>query len=1690
MSEPSSADRDPFEVVAEAFLARFRSGQRPSIDEYAARQPELADQIRELLPALVMVEQDLTIDRDPAPTGPRPPLAPFRERRLGDYRILREVGRGGMGVVYEAEQVSLGRRVALKVLPGHHSGDGLGLERFRREAKAAARLHHTNIVPVFEVGSDGDVAYYAMQCIQGQGLDQVIDELTRLRDREPGPGRAKSPGPTEAVAATDMVGPPVGRIAESLLLGRIAAEASAPIPDPSTADPEVTERIDRDATRSPGLALASRGPERPLAGATSGSRALLPGGSEVSTTYLSGRRATFFRSVAGIGRQAAQGLAYAHAGGIVHRDIKPSNLLLDHAGVVWIADFGLAKADDDGLTQSGDILGTLRYMAPERFRGAGDARADIYALGMTLYELLTLRPAYESADRLKLIERIKNEEPARPRLIDPRIPRDLETIVLKAMDKLPERRYATAEALSEDLRRFLADEPIKARQIGASERYWRWARRNPVVATLGGVLSAVLVMATIGSLLTAARFADLAERQGNSATAERSARIDADLARTTADEARKAAETSRTAALAETYRAMLSEVKALRSGHQLGWREEALANLARLAVMPTPRRDLVELRDEAAASIGEFDVVEVARLEGLRGSAWSLDFSPDSRSLVAATMNGDLHLYDVARRRHSWQVADPRGEQSPTGWPRPADPRCHVQFLHDGSLARTTWSHRVEFLDPSGGPSARPSIEGGQAQAVNLKVDRGGRWLAIGWNDGRIDLHDADTLALRRSCRGNPDIFALSPDGNWLAFAGPDKSVQVTPTDREVAPITVGRAHRAITSVTFSPDGTTLACSSWDMTTTLWDVNRREERVTLRGHKEKATDVAFSPDGDWVATTSHDYTARLWDARTGQTLAVLPARYFAQSVKFSPDGQYLAIAVTNRTASLHRIQGRRERRWLAGHAFGAFGVAFHPTRPLLASGADDHDAVLWDVETARPVRRWTHESGLDGVAFSPDGSILACGGVDALGDVKRSEIRLWNTDTGSSIRALPGHAAGVLALAFDGTGRRLATGDKGGVLILWDAATGRPLRREVVGPSPIRSIAFLDEGRRLVTSATDGPIVVYDLGGSGPPRRVVVPGGARRFVVDRTRNDLIVAGSGNVLTRFSLGDFAPGQRLSKGHDGVIESLAIAPGGRLLATGGDDRRIILRDATTFEPLATLPIWTGRVRDLAFDPSGRWLAIAGADSDVGLWDLGLVHDELAALGLAWDQAPPSVSSAGTFVRDGERLRPSVPIIWPGNVDATEFAKVQRLVESGVSAFHQGRFADAAADLQRASERLRALRQSRPDDEVLARMHSIGLGFLAGSLRDSKRPIEALARAREAVAVYESIRRPISLDLYNLACDYALVSALDVRGSPEEREKLGARAVGCLRGAIAGDAARFLPASAADRDLDPLRDRADFRGMMADAIFPRDPFTQPSPLAWIGSLSTGEKRELDGLTGEVAREPSSFQTRRARGGFFARRGAWPAAAADYRMALDLNPPSKWDDSSFDNHFALESAVVLLQAGDVDGYRRLARTMLDRFGESNIASIADATAKVNSLLRPPEQDLGRLGRVAQQAVDAGRGDGILPWCLLVRGMAAYRAGDFAGAVEWLDKAGASSPGPDHRAATLSYQAMASSRLGRAETARAFLSEAGGLTASRVARKDVGGGWHDLWIAELARRQAGALINSTQPQTTGPVGP
>jgi tetratricopeptide (TPR) repeat protein/serine/threonine protein kinase len=481
----SGSTADLLGRLADEFLARYRRGERPALTEYTARHPELAEQIRELFPALEMME-DVRPGPQPAvdPQGADGPL-----RRLGEYRMVRLIGRGGMGVVYEAEQESLGRRVALKVLPPGALGDARHVERFQREARAAARLHHTNIVPVFGVGEEGGTHYYVMQYIDGRPLDEVVRELRRLREEA---GRGLAP-PGEG--APEAGRPSSALLAQSLWQGHARAPSRPPVP--GVADPDATERPE-----GAGPARTAPGPDpTPPRGG--------------SSAPLSDPQRPYAKSVAHVGVQAAEALEYAAGQGVLHRDVKPSNLLLDVWGTVWLTDFGLAKASGTpDLTRSGDLLGTLRYMAPERFAGKADVRSDVYALGLTLYEMLALRPAFGGHDQAELVRQITSEEPTRLDRLNPQLPRDLVTIVHKAMARGPAERYQTAAALADDLRRFLDDRSIVARRAGLAEQAWRWCRRNPSLAGLLGAVLALLLVATGGGVWLVRQHA---ERQAEAA---------------------------------------------------------------------------------------------------------------------------------------------------------------------------------------------------------------------------------------------------------------------------------------------------------------------------------------------------------------------------------------------------------------------------------------------------------------------------------------------------------------------------------------------------------------------------------------------------------------------------------------------------------------------------------------------------------------------------------------------------------------------------------------------------------------------------------------------------------------------------------------------------------------------------------------------------------------------------------------------------------------------------------------------------------------------------------------------------------------------------------------------------------------------------------------------------------------------
>ncbi len=399
------------ERLAEEFVERFRrTRERPSLSEYAARYPERTEEILWLLPAARGHGADRP--REARPLGcSRPPThcceasaPPVHPERLGDYRVLREIGRGGRGVVYEAEQVSLGRHVALKVLPRQMLPDGKQRQRFERESRSAARLHHTNIVPVFGVGEEGGLHYYVMQYIQGQGLDAVLVELRRLQEQGGLPGSMNPAGPSP-ISHREVS---VEAVAWSLLTRfDPAADRGAPMPKPADGAEPVPAGISGPAEDDSAARAATSASSIAALGRSVDSR-------------RSGIQA-YWRSVAHIAVQVAEALAYAHKAGLLHRDIKPANLLLDTRGNVWVTDFGLAKSEDQqNLTNPGDVVGTLRYMAPERFEEYSDARCDLYAAkGRRSTSNVDAQAPFEGKSRGgRLIERVLHQEPIPPRRQD------------------------------------------------------------------------------------------------------------------------------------------------------------------------------------------------------------------------------------------------------------------------------------------------------------------------------------------------------------------------------------------------------------------------------------------------------------------------------------------------------------------------------------------------------------------------------------------------------------------------------------------------------------------------------------------------------------------------------------------------------------------------------------------------------------------------------------------------------------------------------------------------------------------------------------------------------------------------------------------------------------------------------------------------------------------------------------------------------------------------------------------------------------------------------------------------------------------------------------------------------------------------------------------------------------------------
>jgi WD40 repeat protein len=1170
--DSSSGDRDPLELLAEEFLERRRRGESPSVEEYVGKYPELADGIREVFPALeIMEEADpgtmelAAASADTLAGGQGPQL-----ERVGDYRILREIGRGAMGVVYEAEQESLGRRVALKVLPRNFGSDAKALARFRREARAAARLHHTNIVPVFDVGQDGDITFYAMQLIQGLSLDQVLVELRCLRDA--GESQA-TVDPADTAARTAAIS-----LCRGQFVGRAAGDSG-----PNGEGPSGDSRS--------AVALTA-----PSSSSTS------PPESD-GLSVVSSQKDVLFRSVARIGEQVASALSYAHDRGTVHRDIKPSNLLLDATGTVWVADFGLAKFEDDGHTRTGDIVGTLRYMSPERFQGKCDARADVYSLGVTLYELLLMRPAFETPNRLELVEQIAKAVPPRPRSIDPQIPRDLETIVLKAMDKDPTRRYASAEDMAEDLRRFLDDEPIHARRASLPEQLGRWARRNKAVSTLTATVFALMATTAV---VTSGLAVGLNRANAELKTAKEDTERQLHVEETLRIQAQRLEMVAQKARDELAYLLYLSDMTLAKRA----WDEHDVRSVTELLRRHVPESGRKDFRGfEWYYLWRACQQSTPTRQLTIGGKVNKIAISPSGELLAAIRLDGVVSLWDVAAGTLKQEFTS-QGE---------SEHNTHVTFSGDNKyLAYPAADLRgVNLRNLETGEER--GLRGHSRFDSGLAFSPDGRLVAAGSRKGTVAVWEVTSGELL--CTFKEDLervlaVAFSPDGKLLAAGG--ASCQVALYDcrkKSLVRIVTGiqiQAHvlkqksRTICSVAFSPDGRVLAAGCNDGTVRIWELagDMTRERVLI-GHRDAVFSVAFAPDGSTFISGGRDGAVTLWDASTFAVRETLKGHSgFVSSVATSQYGRLLATGGVDKVLLWdigHReeadtlvlpdaandlafssqsdglvVRSGREVTVLSYDRKPKLSPSFGPDQPhtsaavsprgVLAIGTERGHVLLWDVETSRQLAtlRTGSADPVSAMAFCRSGGTLAVGS-------QAGRVTVWDVDEHVLLAELGKRAGNVTSLEFSPDGAALALGSIDGSVHLWYRKNGHVCGLHGADKLQVHCLAFSPDSNTLAVSrGIRGRIWLWDLSDreSGNSQLFAETWGAKLMTFLNGGRTLATTGNEGLIR---LWDIATRRQFFSfdEHATTVNCLALSPDGKMLASASEDRTIRLRRAATEE-----------------------------------------------------------------------------------------------------------------------------------------------------------------------------------------------------------------------------------------------------------------------------------------------------------------------------------------------------------------------------------------------------------------------------------------------------------------------------------------------------------------------------------------
>ena len=1067
----SRSHRNPIEELADDFMRRQREGKSPTIDEYTSRYPELAEEIRDVFPMLIVMEdvrdgvaKDEGGDRltagSPTQIG----------AKIGDYRITRMIGRGGMGVVFEAEQESLGRRVALKTLSSELLQSPKYLARFHREARAAANLQHANIVPVFGVGEESGVHYYVMQYINGRGMDEVMTAIRRI----PVGFVNEVKDPTESAAASSNA-------------------------DDSALDDTVvgSDWNFGDATH---LLSAIESPADDSRGGSS----------------------KYFERVAELGALAADALAYAHHQGVLHRDIKPSNLLLDVTGNLWVTDFGLAKIEgEQDLTATGDIIGTLRYLAPECLHGHFDNRGDIYGLGLTLYELVTRSQAFDSSDRGELLRRIADEGP--PSIArQSGVPRDLETVIHKAIERSPKDRYARAEDLADDLRRFTRHEPVRARRISVPAKLSRWATRNRALATVSALLLVGLLVGLVASLVVSGRLLRLTGELAAALQDSRQQNYVGDIG--LAFESIQRGDLARARTLLREHLPGPGEQDDLRGfeWRYLWSRSQATytADLGRyhtflsgVAVSPDGQFAALNREDPWRVDVVNLRSGAVEKSLAMPRPVSHLTYSPSGKLLVGHHQ-GKVWGWDT----ESWESREPLDLSFPLAFGHDRENEIFVACRRNQESERmgrvvidqlslwdaTRWQ---KIGDLANLPRFANLLEPGYGEAPghmmnSLAVSADDRYVYLAGKTGirRWDCHERKELTTFHLQPSGSPAFGQWGEGLACLAASPQGEVAVGDRWGNVHLLDpeTGKVRHTFEShigwvscLKFSRDGTRLVSGGGDRKIVLHDPLALSTVQRLLAHATQVWAVDISDDGGTVVSGSGNGGRVLtWSLADPSSHELVGAgiTHFAMM----DDSRVFFLRGSEKDAELYDpVEGTLEPAGVEGF------VRLLRTRRTMPRAISPHGKwavtkeantlVVWDLASATRLQKLVHDSGeiADGgfpsVVFSPNSRYLVTSGRD-------SEARLWNTDNWTSTVLFP-PVSRTLGISFSGNSQYLAVSDESKDdnnhevfhVRVFDLADGTKMLLNKKNPVRVWSVALSMDGRLLAFGPQDQTIRIWDM---------------------------------------------------------------------------------------------------------------------------------------------------------------------------------------------------------------------------------------------------------------------------------------------------------------------------------------------------------------------------------------------------------------------------------------------------------------------------------------------------------------------------------------------------------------------------------------------------------------------------------